>query len=61
LSIGFVLAHPEVDVAILGTHNPSHMASNIRLVEKKLPLATEAVEHLHRVFDGLGQGWTQLT
>ena len=61
LAMGFVLAHPEVDTAIVGTRNPSHTLANIAMVENQLPIPTEAVEELHRRFDQVGQGWTQLT
>jgi len=61
LAMGFVLAHPEVDTAIVGTRNPSHILANIAMMENQLPIPTEAVEELHRRFDQVGQGWIQLT
>ena len=61
LSLGFTLAHPEVDTAIVGTHNPDHMLANIMTVETKLPIPTEAVEELHHRFDALDDGWRQLS
>ena len=61
LSLGFTLAHPEVDTAIVGTHDPDHMLSNIMMVETKLPLPAEAVEELRRRFDALDDGWRQLS
>ena len=57
LALGFVLAHQEVDTAILGTGNPAHMLANIDIVEKRLPLPEEVVEELHRRFDLLGADW----
>ena len=60
LSMGFVFAHPEVDTAIVGTRNPSHMASNIEMVEKRLPISSEAVAELHRRFDEAASQWVQL-
>jgi aryl-alcohol dehydrogenase-like predicted oxidoreductase len=54
LSLGFTLAHDEVDVAIVGTRDPAHMRANIALVENELPLAAQVVEELHRRFDRLG-------
>ena len=59
LSLGFVLAHPEADTAILGTRNPSHMAANQELV-KRLPIPDEVVEELRRRFDELDDDWLQL-
>ena len=54
LALGFILAHPEVDTAIVGTTNPEHMRSNIGLVENELPISSEVVRELHRRFEYLG-------
>ena len=59
-ALGFVFAHPEVDTAIVGTRNPSHMLSNIQMVENSNPLPAGAVDELHRRFDQVGQDWVQL-
>jgi aryl-alcohol dehydrogenase-like predicted oxidoreductase len=55
LSLGFTLAHDEVDTAIVGTRNPEHMRANIERVENELPLSEEVVEELHRRFDELDE------
>jgi aryl-alcohol dehydrogenase-like predicted oxidoreductase len=47
LALGFVLAHPEVDTAIVGTANPKHMRENIDRL-RSLPISTQTVEELHR-------------
>ena len=60
LALGFVLAHPEVATAIVGTGNPDHMRHNISIVENRLPLASEAVEELRRRYDRLGWTWEGL-
>ena len=57
LALGFVLAHAEVDTAIVGTRNPSHMLANIDMVDNRLPLPDEVVEELHRRFDQVGKDW----
>ena len=57
LSLGFVLAHPEVATAIVGTGNPNHMRHNISIVENQLPLPSETVEELTRRYDHLGWAW----
>ena len=59
-AMGFVLAHPEVDTAIVGTRNPAHMRRNVEEVETKLPVSIEFVEELHRRFDMVGGQWAQL-
>ena len=61
LAMGFVFTHPEVDTAIVGSRNPSHVASNIELVERRLPIPAETVEELHRRFEQAGEEWSQLT
>ena len=61
LAMGFVFAHPEIDTVIAGTHNPSHVRSNIELVEHRLPVPPETVAELHRRFDEVGEKWSQLT
>jgi len=61
LAIGFVFAHPEVDTAIVGTRNPSHMLADIQLVEKGLPIHHEAVEELRHRFDQMEDQWVQLS
>jgi len=59
LSLGFTFAHDDVDVIIVGTHNPEHMKTNLTWVESELPIAAEAVEELHRRFEQIGAGWAQ--
>jgi aryl-alcohol dehydrogenase-like predicted oxidoreductase len=54
LALGFVLAHKEVDTAIVGTRNPDHMQTNIELVEKELPIPQEAIAELHHRFSQVG-------
>jgi aryl-alcohol dehydrogenase-like predicted oxidoreductase len=54
LALAFVLAHKEVDTAIVGTRDPGHMKTNIEWVEKELPIAPEVVEELHQRFDHVG-------
>ena len=53
LALGFVLAHEEVDTAIVGTSNPDHVRANIRLVERDLLLPAEVVQELHCRHDQL--------
>lgn len=57
LALGFVLAHQEVDTAIVGTVNTSHLQSNIEMVENRLPIASDAVRELERRFDLVGVQW----
>ena len=59
LALGFTFAHDDVDVIIVGTHNPEHMKANLTWVETELPIAAEAVEELHRRFEQLGAEWEQ--
>ena len=61
LALGFVLAQPEVDTIIVGTHNPAHLSSNIEMVMRQLPISAETVEALHHRFEEADDGWLQLT
>ncbi len=60
LALGFTLAHPEVDVAIVGTKNPSHMRSNLELFERGLHVPESTVAELRARWDRLGGDWKQL-
>lgn len=60
LSLGFTLAHDEVDVAIVGTRNPDHMRANIEMLDK-LPLDSEIVDALHNRYEEVGMAWEQQT
>jgi len=59
-AMGFTYAHPEVDVCIIGTQRPAHMASNINLIDNQLPIAPEAVKELHTRYDRVSGDWRQL-
>ena len=59
-AFGFIMAHPEVDTAIIGTTNPIHVSDNVQLMDC-LPIPDEAILELQRRFDDRGKGWHQLT
>ena len=58
-AMGFTLAHPEVDVLIVGTQRPEHMLSNIELIDNRLPISSATVEALHERYDRLSDSWEQ--
>jgi len=60
LALGFTLAHPEVDVAIVGTKSPNHMRTNLDLAERDLPISAAAVTELQARWDRISGGWRQL-
>lgn len=60
-AMGFTFAHPEVHVAIVGTKNPSHMASNIAMLPAALEVHPGMVDALHERFARLDDGWRQRT
>ena len=60
-AMGFTFAHPEVNVAIVGTKNPRHMSSNIESLPAALAVSGEMVDDLHERFARLDDGWQQLT
>ena len=57
LALGFVLDHPEVHTAILGTRNPDHMVANVNAAATDLPLAESTMADLHRRYDAVGKEW----
>jgi aryl-alcohol dehydrogenase-like predicted oxidoreductase len=60
LAIGFVLGHPEVDVAIVGTTSHRHFIRNVERVESKLPISEKTMDDLHNRFDEIAGFWAQL-
>lgn len=60
-AMGFTLAHPEIHVAIIGTKNPRHMASNIETLDEALSIDNTFVDEMHDRFAELDDGWHQLT
>ncbi|MDP6666485.1 MAG: aldo/keto reductase [Dehalococcoidia bacterium] len=56
-SLGYTLANPSANVAIVGTKDPSHMETNIRQVENELPIPTAVVDELNRRFEKLDTDW----
>ena len=57
LALGFVFAHPEVDVAIVGTRNPEHMTSNIAMVEAGAKISEATLEDLYGRWNKLDDDW----
>lgn len=60
LALGFTLFHDAVDTAIVGTRNPEHMQSNLRMVENGIEISQATVEEAHRRFDEMDEDWMQL-
>lgn len=58
-SLGYTLADPNANVAIVGTKDPSHMEANIRQVESELPIPVSVVEELNSRFEKLDTDWAQ--
>lgn len=58
-AMGFLFAHPEVDVAIVGTQRAHHLKSNVELVSNDLPISADAVAELHDRYDRLSEDWEQ--
>jgi aryl-alcohol dehydrogenase-like predicted oxidoreductase len=58
-SLGFVLSHPQVTTAIVGTKNPRHMESNLRMIEEGIELPPNALEEMHSRFARHDDGWVQ--
>ena len=61
LALGFTLAHPEIDVALVGSTRSDHVADNVRRFEEQLPIPDGVVGELHERFGKVGADWAQLT
>jgi aryl-alcohol dehydrogenase-like predicted oxidoreductase len=59
LALGFTFAHPEVDVAIVGTQRPEHLRSNIDMVQNRLPISQTAVRVLAQRYERVSSDWEQ--
>ncbi len=61
LALGFVMSQEEVDVAIVGTANPDHLAGNIATLEKMPAIADEVAAQLRERWAAVGADWPQAT
>lgn len=61
LALGYVFACPEVNTAIVGTRNSTHLQANIGEVEKGITLSTQTIEELNKRFEEMDDDWIQLT
>ncbi|PZC43665.1 MAG: hypothetical protein DK302_001291 [Chloroflexi bacterium] len=59
-ALGFVLHHPQIHTAIVGSRNPKHVKSNIDMVNEQLPIASEYVEELHKRYEIVGSHWRSI-
>ena len=59
LALGFTFAHPEVDVAIVGTQRPDHMKSNLEMVSKPLGVSESTIADLYARWDEHASDWDQ--
>ena len=57
MSLGFVMAHEEIDTAIVGTRNPEHLRSNIDLFNNHLPIDDAVIKELYKRWNELDDGW----
>ena len=57
LSLGYVLASPDVHTAIVGTRNLKHLLANIEAVETSLPISRRVVMEINKRFDLIGKDW----
>ncbi|NQW19965.1 MAG: aldo/keto reductase [Chloroflexi bacterium] len=60
-ALGYTLGDPNANVAIVGTTNPSHMATNINQIDNDLPIPTSVIEELKIRFEKLDSDWAQRT
>ncbi len=60
-ALGYTLGDPNANVAIVGTTNPSHMATNISQIDNDLPIPSSVIEELKTRFEKLDVDWAQRT
>ena len=60
LALGFVMSQEEVDVAIVGTANPDHLAGNVAILEG-MPAMAETAARLRERWAAVGSDWPQVT
>ncbi|MBN4064832.1 aldo/keto reductase [Dehalococcoides mccartyi] len=60
-SLGYTLGDPNVSVAIVGTTNTSHMATNIKQIDNDLPIPDSVINELKSRFEQLDKDWAQRT
>ena len=60
-ALGYTLGDPNANVAIVGTTNPSHMATNISKIDNDIPIPASVIEELKSRFEKLDNDWAQRT
>jgi hypothetical protein len=60
-ALGYTLGDSNANVAIVGTTNPSHMATNVKQIDNDLPIPASVITELNRRFEQLDEDWTQRT
>ena len=60
-ALGYTLGDPNANVAIVGTTNPAHMATNISQIDNDLPIPESVIEELKSRFEQLDKDWAQRT
>jgi aryl-alcohol dehydrogenase-like predicted oxidoreductase len=60
-ALGYTLGDPNANVAIVGTTNPAHMATNISQIDNDLPIPASVIEELKSRFEQLDKDWAQRT
>ena len=58
-SLGYTLGDTNANVAIVGTTNSSHMATNIQQIDSDLPIPASVIEELKSRFEQLDKDWAQ--
>ena len=59
LAMGFTLSRPEVSTVIVGTLNPRHLESNVKMAGGGLSVSDAAIADLERRFEAVGGDWEQ--
>jgi aryl-alcohol dehydrogenase-like predicted oxidoreductase len=60
-ALGYTLGDSNANVAIVGTTNPAHMATNIKQIDNDLPIPDSVIAELNQRFKQLDKDWSQRT
>jgi aryl-alcohol dehydrogenase-like predicted oxidoreductase len=53
------LSRPEVTTVIVGTLNPTHLASNVEMIGDGMAISSVAIADLERRYNKVGADWDQ--
>ena len=59
LALKFTLSFEQVQTAIVGTQNISHLRNNIKIMESKLKISDQVIDELCTIWSDISDEWEQ--